>query len=53
LIKKYMIQWSIRGIVITKSVVILLERQMARIDDLESYMKENLGSDWSQLKNLR
>ena len=31
-------------------VVILLERQMARIDDVETYMRTNLGSDWSQLK---
>jgi len=33
-------------------VVILLDRQMARIDDLESYMKDNLGTDWSQLKHF-
>ncbi len=32
-------------------VVILLGRQMARIDDVEAYMKDNLGSDWNQLKN--
>jgi hypothetical protein len=32
-------------------VVILLDRQMARIDDLETYMKDNLGSDWTQLKH--
>lgn len=32
-------------------VVILLDRQMARIEDLEVYMKDNLGSDWSQLKH--
>ena len=31
-------------------VVILLERQMARIEDVETYMRTNLGSDWSQLK---
>ena len=24
---------------------------MARIEDLEVYMKDNLGSDWSQLKH--
>jgi hypothetical protein len=32
-------------------VVILIERQMANIKDVESYMKDKLGSDWSQLKN--
>jgi len=31
-------------------VVILLERQMTRIKDVETYMMTNLGSDWSQLK---
>jgi hypothetical protein len=30
-------------------VVILIERQMDQIKDVESYMKEKLGSDWSQL----
>lgn len=28
-------------------VVILIERQMASIDDIESYMKDKLGSDWT------
>ena len=32
-------------------VVILVERQMDRIEDVESYMKDNLGSDWNQLKH--
>lgn len=32
-------------------VVILVERQMARIEDVEAYMMDKLGSDWSQLKN--
>lgn len=31
-------------------VVILIERQMASIDDIESYMKDKLGSDWTQLQ---
>jgi len=30
-------------------VVILIERQMDQIKDVESYMKEKLGSDWNQL----
>ena len=32
-------------------VVILVERQMDMVEDVESYMKEKLGSDWSQLKH--
>ena len=32
-------------------VVILVLRQMDRIEDVESYMKEKLGSDWTQLQN--
>ncbi|TKJ25139.1 MAG: hypothetical protein CEE42_08235 [Promethearchaeota archaeon Loki_b31] len=32
-------------------VVILVQRQMDRIEDVESYMKENLGSDWGKLKH--
>lgn len=32
-------------------VVILVLRQMDRIEDVEFYMKNKLGSDWSQLKN--
>ena len=32
-------------------VVILIERQMASIDDIESYMKDKLGSDWIQLQH--
>lgn len=32
-------------------VRILIERQMLRIKHVEKYMKKNLGSDWSQLKN--
>jgi len=34
-------------------VVIILEQQMeaiGKIEDIENYMKKNLGSDWSQLK---
>jgi len=34
-------------------VVIILEQQMeaiGKIEDVENYMKKNLGSDWSQLK---
>jgi len=30
----------------------ILEGQMDRIDDVENYMKENLGPDWLQIKNL-
>ena len=30
-------------------VVILIMRQMDQIKDVESYMKEKLGSDWNQL----
>ncbi|MHA2123182.1 MAG: hypothetical protein ACW990_18440 [Promethearchaeota archaeon] len=32
-------------------VRILIERQMLKIKNVEKYMKKNLGSDWSQLKN--
>ena len=32
-------------------VVILVLRQMDRIEDVESYMKDTLGSDWNQLKH--
>jgi hypothetical protein len=32
-------------------VVMLLNRQMTQINDLESYMKANLGSDWTQIKH--
>jgi hypothetical protein len=33
-------------------VSVILEYQMERIVDVEDYMKENLGSDWLQIKNL-
>ena len=33
-------------------VVFILESQMERIDDVENYMKENLGSEWLQIKNI-
>jgi len=32
-------------------VRILIERQMMRIEDVETYMKDNLGSDWNQVKS--
>jgi len=32
-------------------VAILIEQLMDGYEDLESYMKENLGSDWKLLKN--
>ena len=34
-----------------ETVAFILEYQMDRIDDLEDYMKENLGNDWVQIKN--
>jgi len=35
-----------------QTVSFILEYQMDRIDDVENYMKENLGNDWLQIKNL-
>jgi len=35
-----------------EGVSVILEYQMDRIDDVENYMKENLGTDWLQIKNL-
>lgn len=32
-------------------VHILIERQMMLIKDVETHMKDNLGSDWNQLKS--
>jgi len=32
-------------------VVTIIENQMAKIDDLEFYMKKNLGSAWAQISN--
>jgi hypothetical protein len=34
-----------------EDVVVIVESQMARIDNIETYMKGNLGSDWDQIKN--
>ena len=35
-----------------EAVSVILEYQMDRIDDVEEYMKENLGTDWVQIKHL-
>jgi len=35
-----------------EAVSVILEYQMDRIDDVEEYMKENLGTDWVQIKNF-
>ena len=35
-----------------EAVSVILEYQMDRIDDVENYMKEHLGTDWLQIKNL-
>ena len=35
-----------------EAVSVILEYQMDRIDDVEDYMKQNLGTDWHQIKNL-
>ena len=35
-----------------EAVSVILEYQMDRIDDVEDYMKDHLGSDWLQIKNL-
>ena len=35
-----------------EAVSVILEYQMDRIDDVEEYMKENLGPDWLKIKNL-
>ena len=35
-----------------EAVSVILEYQMDRIDDVENYMKDNLGTDWLQIKNL-
>ncbi len=35
-----------------EAVSAILEYQMDRIDDVEEYMKENLGTDWVQIKNF-
>jgi hypothetical protein len=35
-----------------EAVSVILEYQMDRIDDVEEYMKENLGNDWVQIKYL-
>ncbi len=35
-----------------EAVSVILEYQMDRIDDVEEYMKENLGTDWVQIKYL-
>lgn len=35
-----------------EAVSVILEYQMDRIDDVEDYMKENLGPDWLKIKNL-
>lgn len=35
-----------------ETVSVILEYQMDRIDDVENYMKDNLGTDWLQIKNL-
>ena len=35
-----------------EAVSVILEYQMDRIDDVEDYMKENLGSDWLQIKHF-
>ena len=32
-------------------VVMLTERHMLMIEDVETYMKDNLGSDWNQIKH--
>ena len=32
-------------------VVIILENQMAKIDDVEAYMRKKLGTDWTQISN--
>ena len=32
-------------------VIQVLDYQMERVEDVEEYMKENLGSDWLQIKN--
>ena len=35
-----------------ETVSVILEYQMDRIDDVENYMKDNLGPDWLKIKNL-
>ena len=35
-----------------EAVSVILEFQMDKIDDVEDYMKKNLGSDWLQIKHL-
>jgi len=35
-----------------QTVSFILEYQMDRIDDVENYMKDNLGTDWLQIKNF-
>ncbi|MFX0075097.1 MAG: hypothetical protein ACFE96_06625 [Candidatus Hermodarchaeota archaeon] len=35
-----------------EAVSVILEYQMNRIDDVEDYMRQNLGTDWHQIKNL-
>ena len=34
-----------------ESVIQILEYQMDHVEDIEEYMKENLGSDWLKIKN--
>ena len=33
-------------------VIQILDYQMERVEDIEGYMKDNLGSDWLKIKNI-